>query len=464
MSSNSQFENSRQPSFKGWVNIPFPPKKYPFFYGWVIVVVSTLSIICSIPGQTAGIGLFTDDLIKTLGISRNQLSIAYMAGTIISGLILPFAGKLLDTIGVRFMSLFASLGLAISLLIMSNVNWFNTKLSILIPSGLRPIFIASFTFLLVRFFGQGNMTMVGRVAMARWFNHRRGIATAISGVPVAFAFSATPWILNQAITAFGWRQACWLMALIVGGAMALVGILFFRDTPEACGLVMDGLSSEEFLKKKKIKTHTIYHEFTRNEAIKTLSFWSFALGLAVHGLIITAIAFHITSIGEEMGKTREQAVLMFFFSSFISIPMWFIVSYFIDNTSLRLKWVLMALSLATFSYTFSLMFFNNPVGWWATIISFGMSSGIWGILCNVAFPRYFGRKHLGAISGLNMSIMVIASAIGPIFFSSIRQILGSYRQACLLTLVLPMVVFVLSLVTKNPQRKYESRNLSDNFQ
>ena len=43
------------------------------------------------------------------------------------------------------------------------------------------------------------MTMVGRVAMGRWFNHRRGMATAISGIPVAFAFNATPWILNKLI-------------------------------------------------------------------------------------------------------------------------------------------------------------------------------------------------------------------------------------------------------------------------
>ena len=78
---------------KKWANVPFAPAKCPFFYGWVIVGIATLSIICSIPGQTAGIGLFTDDLIETLAITRNQLSVAYMVGTIISGLALPFAGQ-----------------------------------------------------------------------------------------------------------------------------------------------------------------------------------------------------------------------------------------------------------------------------------------------------------------------------------------------------------------------------------
>jgi len=93
--------NSDVPFTSKWANIPFSPAKCPFFYGWAIVAVSTLSIVFSIPGQTSGIGLFTDSLIKALAITRTQLSVAYMIGTITSGLLLPFAGKLLDRIGVR---------------------------------------------------------------------------------------------------------------------------------------------------------------------------------------------------------------------------------------------------------------------------------------------------------------------------------------------------------------------------
>ncbi len=92
------------------------------FYGWMIVAVATLSIVCSVPGQTAGVGVFTNHIIDTLGMTRDELSLAYMVGTLTSGFILPFSGRLLDIIGVRLMSLCVSVGLAVSLLILSQVD------------------------------------------------------------------------------------------------------------------------------------------------------------------------------------------------------------------------------------------------------------------------------------------------------------------------------------------------------
>ena len=42
--------------------MPVAPKNCPFFYGWVMVAMSTIGIIASIPGQTIGVSVFTDSL------------------------------------------------------------------------------------------------------------------------------------------------------------------------------------------------------------------------------------------------------------------------------------------------------------------------------------------------------------------------------------------------------------------
>lgn len=450
----SDNKTNTTPFYAKWANVPFAPAKCPFFYGWVVVAVSTLSVIGSVPGQTAGVGVFTDYIIETLGVTRNQLSLAYLIGTVTSGLILPYAGKLLDRIGVRLMSVFASLGLGVSLILFATVGNWTHYLASWISLGLLPVATASFAFLMIRFFGQGNMTMVGRVAMGKWFNHWRGMATAIAGIPIAFAFNAAPWIMNTLIEAVGWKQACWILAGIIGGGMSVIGLIFFRDNPEECGLLMDGKKPDETAEHAKPELHPVYRQFTRTEAMRTVSFWAYALGLAAHGLIVTAVAFHITSIGEEMGKTRDQAVTMFLYSSFLSIPTRFIVSYFVDNTRLRLRWMLMLMSITMFLYTFGLTIFYSRGGWLLTTVMFGITGGIWGVLGNVPMPRYFGRTHLGAISGLLMSILVIASALGPAIFSYGREFLGSYRNAAYLVLLLPISIIVLSLFTRNPQRKY----------
>ena len=105
-----------------WNNIPFAPKRCPFFYGWVIVAVATITTVASVPGQTMGVGVFTDDLILSLGLSRVQLSTAYMIGTIGSSFVLPVAGNLIDRLGVRFMVVIAATGLGLSLVGFSNLE------------------------------------------------------------------------------------------------------------------------------------------------------------------------------------------------------------------------------------------------------------------------------------------------------------------------------------------------------
>lgn len=476
MNSKQKKKQNRKPFFAKWANVPFAPAKWPFFYGWMIVAVATLSIVCSVPGQTAGVGVFTNHIIDTLGMTRDELSLAYMVGTLTSGFILPFSGRLLDIIGVRLMSLCVSVGLAVSLLILSQVDrlaemlkaFFHSVsagipgietlaevLSRFFPSGLSVGAAAALAFLLIRFFGQGNMTTVGRVAMGRWFNRHRGMATAISGVPVTFVFNAAPWLLTGLISAVGWRQACRLMAGIVGIGMAAIGVLFFRDNPEECGLTMDGTPQTAEAQQKHPDLHPIYRDFTRREALGSLAFWTITLILSLHSMIITAVAFHITDFGADMGKTSAEATRLFLYFVFITLPVRFATAYVMDRTRIPVAWILATVSATMAGGLAGLIFFDTAPGFILTILMLGLSGGIWGVLVDASLPRFFGRKHLGAISGTVMSAMVLSSAMGPVLFSYGKTYLGSYRAMLIWLLILPIVIFAMSLFARNPQNRYK---------
>ena len=43
---------------------PFAPRNLPFFYGWWLAAVGTLGILASMPGQTMGVSVFTDQLLE----------------------------------------------------------------------------------------------------------------------------------------------------------------------------------------------------------------------------------------------------------------------------------------------------------------------------------------------------------------------------------------------------------------
>ncbi|MBT7372315.1 MAG: MFS transporter, partial [Gammaproteobacteria bacterium] len=57
---------------------PFDPRRSPVYYGWVVWLFSTVGFLFSIPGQTMGMAVFTDPFIEVLGLSRTQLSMAYL--------------------------------------------------------------------------------------------------------------------------------------------------------------------------------------------------------------------------------------------------------------------------------------------------------------------------------------------------------------------------------------------------
>ena len=231
---------------KNWPDIPFSPRKLPFFYGWIIVAATTLGMVATIPGQTVGISVFTDSLIAAFSLTRTQLSLAYMFGTVTSSFILPFAGSYIDRLGSRIFVVISSIGLGIGLYLISNAaylaSWLNNSMAILAA--------ASFLFLIIRFFGQGCLTIVSRITIGKWFNHRRGLASGISSVIIAFVFNGSPAFLNTVVDSLGWRHTYWLLAVLIGFGMAAIGWLLFRDNPEQCGLVMDGKSDTAWHAKK----------------------------------------------------------------------------------------------------------------------------------------------------------------------------------------------------------------------
>jgi OFA family oxalate/formate antiporter-like MFS transporter len=77
--------------------------------------------------------------------------------------------------------------------------------------------------------------------------------------------------------------------------------LFYRDTPEAHGLLPDGP-----LRGRGRRQHAETspgRSFTVSEARRTYTFWLFALTLVLTGFVMTAYTFHIVSIFDDAGMS-----------------------------------------------------------------------------------------------------------------------------------------------------------------
>lgn len=422
-------------------DIPFAPRRVPFFYGWVVVAVATVGVLMSIPGQTMGVSVFTDSILEATGLSRLTVSNAYLAGTLLSGLSLPWAGTRVDRLGARPAGFVASVGLGLMLLFMSAVDRWAEALG---GSVAATTIVLSIGFFGLRFLGQGVLTMVSRTMLGRWFDRRRGLAAGISGVAIGFGFGVAPRIFDDWIRASTWRGAWTEMGLVVAIGMALVALLFFRNDPESCGLRMDGrppATSDEPEPDEVV--------YSRKEALQTLAFWAVTASLACHALLVTGITFHIVDLGASVGLDRSAAVRLFLPLSVIATVVGLVGGALGDRLPVRslLVALLMAEGLgivaaADLSHRF-----------WLAVVGLGIASGLFNPISTIAYPRFFGRRHLGAIVGVEMMSLVIASALGPSLLAASRSIFGLYSPALYGSLLLPGTAMILVLGFRHPAKQ-----------
>ncbi len=65
------------------------------------------------------------------------------------------------------------------------------------------------------------------------------------------------------------------------------------------------------------------------------------------------------------------------------------------------------------------------------VVGLGISGGCFGTLSTVTMLRYFGRLHLGAIAGVEMMTLVMASAVGPSLLAVFTRFLTAIDRACM---------------------------------
>lgn len=422
-------------------SFPFDPRRLRLFYGFPVLLFGTIGMLMSAPGQTIGVSVFTDYLIAELALERTGLSLAYLVGTLGSAFFLSWAGRLYDRFGGRLVASVAAALLAAVLLGLT----FTPQLAGLVGGPVFAFAVMALGFFLLRFSGQGMLTLASRNMVMEWFDRRRGMANAVMGVSISFGFSYAPRVFDDLIRSAGWRLA-WRELAIAAAIFSVVAFIFYRDTPEAHGLKPDGP-----LGKSRRENHpetATGRDFTLPEARRTYSFWVFALAISLAGLVLTAYTFHIVSIFDAAGMNRSRAVGVFLPAAIVAVAVEFLGSWISDY--IRLKYLLMVQLLGVATLTVSIALLAPGAAVVGVIVGQGLMQGVFGILSNVTWPRFYGRGHLGAISGFVLAMTVTGTAVGPYFFSLGRDLSGSYMAPALVCTVLVVVLFLGAFRANRP--------------
>lgn len=422
------------------------PKKFPFFYGYVILFIGSIGVLASVPGQTIGVSVFTDPVKDALGLSRNQFSNAYMIGTFLSALLVSKAGVWFDKYGARYVAFSATILLSFSLLLCSISDKISEAIKALLNynSWIIPFVLMSFFFFLIRFSGQGVLTMSSRNMIMIWFNKNRGKINSISSITVSLGFSSAPYFISKLIDNNGW-QVSWQIISVCLLIFSVFIWQLYRNKPEDFNLLPDG-----FVKNNDSpKIETVETDFTLTEAKQTRAFWMFGLILAFSSFFSTGFTFHVISIFSSQDYSKSQAIAIFIPVSIIAISVSILCNILSDYIKHKIYLYLMIFSAVLASL--GLLFLTNSVGIYLLVSGLGIMLGLYAVINAVTWPRFYGRKYLGSITGKVMSFLVIASAIAPSLFSYSYSLLGSYSYISYITLIFLFFLIIGSIKVKNPQ-------------
>jgi MFS family permease len=278
-----------------------------------------------------------------------------------------------------------------------------------------------------------------------WFDKNRGKVNSISSIAISLGFSSSPIFINYLIDENGWELSWQILAscLLIFSFFILQ---FYRNKPEDFDMLPDGFKSDS--KNKEIQNKS-EQNFNLKEAKKTRAFWMFGCALAFSSFLITGFTFHVVSIFKSNDYARDEAIAIFLPISLIAITVSTIANILSDYIAHKFYLYFMIFSGLLAAY--GLLILKTSFGFYCLILGLGLYSGLFAVVNAVTWPRYFGRKFLGEITGKVASFLVIASAVAPSLFSYCFTTFGSYRFISYLLIPFLVFMFFASFKVKNPQ-------------
>ena len=270
------------------------------YRGWIIAGVSALTIGAVLGTAQFAFSLFILPLEETFGWSRTQVNGALTCG-VVSGLLSPYIGKLMDRVGAKWTMAGSITLVAIAFLLRS------------VMTELWHFYLFS----VVMFAGTPGATMMpaGRLVNL-WFPRIRGRMMGIVTAGNNFGSMIAIPIVAGLITMVGWRGAFVVMAIGLLGIAMLV-VLVIRDGD-------DDVEREKHKRwspgepDSQDKSNT-QEGFTASEAIRTPAFWFLVVGMTLQQFLRTSVSSqmvpHLQQVGFSLAAASGAMMLLAFFGT-----------------------------------------------------------------------------------------------------------------------------------------------------
>lgn len=355
----------------------------------------TVSLLSTF-GQTAFVAVFSADLSTRFDLGPGGWGTVYAIATMLSAAAMLWAGALTDRVPLGALTGWTLVALAGCCIAVA---------ALLADTGTAApgAWALVAAVLGLRLLGQGMLSHIAYVALARWFVARRGQALAIGVLGFALGQSTLPLGFATARDVGVPASILWLAAAAVAltSAWPLRRAMDRVRTPTGTGPADGPVAG----------SGPSAHQWTRREALRTATFWGTMPALLGTPAFGTAFFFFQVHLPETKGWTQVGFVSLFPLIFGVST-----VSAFATGTLLRHVAArrLLAPSLLPLAAGFAGMAVAPTLGWAVVpAVAMALSMGAMQVVPTALWAELFGTRHIGAIKAVAAAVLVLGTALGP---------------------------------------------------
>ncbi|MBK7249755.1 MAG: MFS transporter [Gammaproteobacteria bacterium] len=393
------------------------------FHGWWIVGVAMLAQALSTGLAIYSYGLLVVPIGTEFGASRMDMMWGKTGLSLMTILVSPLFGSLLDRCRTRTLMSLGSLALGSAFVWLSVV---------------RTLREFVFAFAVLSAVAIALLGALGTSALVtRWFVCRRGRALSLTALGSSIGGLLIPYLFQVLIDALGWRAACGWVGIATMVLLLPLIVMLVRDRPAGLGLHPDGTATA-----MAATAHAAPVSMPVDGLLRSGRFWQIAIAIGAVFAASAALLVNIVPYAQGQGVASKQAALLVSTYAISGIGGKLSFSLIADRVDLKVSLLtVMALLIPplvvlTQTSSYEVMLLCSLV---LGMVSGGLMPGWTALLA-----RLYGPMHYGRVMGRMLPVTgIMATAIVP-FVGYLFDRSGDYDIAflCLAALILAAIVLL----------------------
>lgn len=399
------------------------------FYGWILVGVAWLIYGFGISPGYYSWGQFAEPVIDELAFTRGDIGLIFGVFTFMYSGIGPVVGAVISRWGLRASMTVGSLLAAVGFLLVRQAD---SMWEFILYYGV------------IAGVGIGLSTILPSQTLAtNWFNKYRARAVAIimiaGGIVGRGVVKFDAWILDE----HTWRDG-WLVIAGISLLVALLAVVFIRNSPEEMGLHPDGRAQRTTEESLPVESQPLW---TAMQALRTPQFAILCVAGVAYavpwGVVVAHGALHLRDLG------FERALAASILGTMILISIAGRLAGSLSDWVAPEKVLGSALLLEAAGVA-GLLFATTPGLAYASTIAIGLGFGASYISIVLVFSKFFGRAAFAKTAGTRILITGIFGSLAPWLTGLVFDSTGSYQPAFIAIVAISLAGAVGSLMVKAP--------------